>query len=147
MTIFSAQQLFSDNQAVIATAISENVIDTGIRGTPYGAAAALHGDIGKGNLIYFLAQVTTAFNTLTSLEITLETSDNADLSSSTVLWSSGDIVLASLVVGYTIPIQVLPEGVTGRYLGLRYAVTGTDPTLGKIMAGITLGNQSNFTGA
>ena len=41
--IFSAQQIFSDDQAITGDAISTNVIDTGVRGTPYDAAAALNG--------------------------------------------------------------------------------------------------------
>lgn len=145
--IFSAQQLFSDDQAVTATAVSTNVIDTGVRGTPYDAAAALNGDIGKGNPICFLAQVTANFATLTSLTITLETSANSDLSSSTVLYSTGAVPLASLVAGYQIPVEVIPKGATKRYLGMRYTVTGSNATAGTITSGITLGNQTNVTGA
>lgn len=145
--ILSAQQLFSDDQAVTATAISENVIDLGVRGTPYDAAAALNGDIGKGAKIPLLAQVTADFATLTSLTITVETSDNADLTSSTVLYSSGAIAAADLVEGYQLPIDVIPNGATGRYIGLRYTVGGSNATAGTITAGISMGNQTNVTGA
>lgn len=144
--IFSAQQLFSDDQAITATAVGTNVIDLGTAGTPYGAAAALNNDKGKGTEIPVLIQVTEAFNTLTSLTITLETSANADLSSSTVL-ATETIALAALTVGKKTNLQIAPNGITGRYLGTRYTVTGTNPTLGKITAGITLGNQTNKTGA
>lgn len=146
--IFSAQQIFSDAQAITATAISTNVIDTGVRGTPYDAAAALNGDIGKGTPISILVQVVTTFNTLTSLTISIESDSVVGLSSSPVVAAStGAVPLASLVQGYQIPIQVLPNNITGRYLGIRYTVGGTNPTLGKITAGITLGNQTNVTGA
>jgi len=145
--IFSAQQLFSDDQAVTATAISENVIDLGVRGTPYDAKAALTGDKGLGTKIPLLVQVTTTFATLTSLTFTVETSANADLSSSTVLYSSGAVAAASLVAGYQLPIDVVPNKATGRYLGIRYTVGGSDATAGKITAGITMGNQTNVTGA
>ena len=144
--IFSEQQLFSDAQAIIATAISTNVIDTGVRGTPFDAKAALHGDVGDGNPVPVLVQVTSDFNTLTSLTVTLETSANADLSSSTVL-ATESILLADLVAGKQTFMQMLPNGVLGRYLGVRYTVVGTDPTLGNITAGITGGNQTNVTGA
>lgn len=144
--IFSAEQLFSDDQAVTATAVSTNVIDTGVRGTPFDAAAAVNGDIGKGNPIQFLVQVTEDFATLTSLTITLETSENADLSSSTVLYSSGAVGVATLLQGYQIPVQYIPNGATGRYIGLRYTVGGSNATAGMITAGITFGNQTNFTG-
>lgn len=145
--IFSAQQLFSNDQVVTATAISTNVIDIGVRGTPYDAAAALHGDIGKGAKIPLLIQVTTTFATLTSLTFTIETSANADLSSSTVLYSSGAVAAASLVRGYQLPVDVLPKGATGRYLGIRYTVGGSNATAGAITAGIVMGVQSNVTGA
>lgn len=144
--IFSIKQLFSKLQAITATAISTNVIDTGVRGTPYGGAAALTGDLGPGAKIPILVQVVAAFATLTSLTITVETSDNADLSSSTVLYSSGAIAAADLVVGYKLPIDVLPNNATGRYIGIRYTVGGSNATAGAVTAGINMGNQTNITG-
>jgi len=146
MTIFSAQQIFSDDQAITATAISSNVIDLGVAGTPHGAAAALNNDKGKGNKIPILVQVTSVFNTLTSLTITVEVSAAAGLTSPVVL-ATETILLADLVAGKQMHMQVLPDGADLRYLGIRYTVTGTDPTLGNITAGITMGNQTNTTGA
>lgn len=143
--IFSAQQLFSNDQAITATAVSTNVIDLGEKGTPYGAAAPFNRDIGKGTKIPISVQVTEAFNTLTSLTVTVETSDNSNMTSSTVL-SSQTILLAALTVGKQLNVDVVPNGATGRYLGLRYTVAGTAPTLGKIHAGISMGNQTNITG-
>lgn len=145
MSIFSKQNIFSEDQAITATAISTNVIDTGVRGTPYGAAAAVNGDKGKGNPVPILVQVTEAFNTLTSLTITLETSANADLSSSTVL-ATEVILLAAAVVGKKMFMHYLPNGVTGRYLGLRYTVGGSNPSTGKIFAALGY-DQTNITGA
>jgi len=144
--ILSAQQTFSDAQAITATAISTNVIDTGVRDTPYGGEAPLIGDIGKGEDVPILVQVVEAFNTLTSLTVTLETSANADLSSSVVL-NTQTILLADLVAGKKTWMVCLPNGVTRRYLGLRYTVAGTAPTLGKITAGIVAGVQTNQYGA
>lgn len=145
--ILSAQQLFSDDQAVTATAVSTNVIDLGVRGTPYDAAAALNGDVGKGAKVPILVQVTEDFATLTSLTFTIEVSANSNLSSSTVLYSSGAVAAADLVAGYQLPVDVLPNGATARYLGIRYTVGGSNATAGKITAGITMGNQTNTTGA
>lgn len=145
--IFSAQQIFSDDQAVTATAISTNVIDTGVRDTPYGGKAALKGDIGRGTKIPLLVQVTEDFATLTSLTITVETSANADLSSSDVLYSSGAVGVAALIKGYQLPLDIVPNKATKRYLGIRYTVGGTNATAGKVTAGITMGNQTNVTGA
>jgi hypothetical protein len=142
--ILSAQQLFSDDQAITATAVSTNVIDLGVSATPYGAAAALNHDIGKGTAVPILIQVTEAFNTLTSLAIAIEV--GATTSLGTVL-STQTILLAGLTVGKQTAVAVLPRGADARYLGVRYTVAGTDPTAGKITAGITLGVQSNVTGA
>lgn len=146
--ILSAEQLFSDDQAVTATAISTNVIDLGVAGTPYDAAAALNRDVGKGAGIPILVQVTADFATLTSLTITIESDSTADLATSPVVaYSSGAVAAASLVEGYQIPIVVLPNQITGRYLGIRYTVGGSNATAGTITAGITMGVQTNTTGA
>jgi len=142
--IFSAQQLFSDDQAITASADSTNVIDLGVAGTPYDAAAALNQDIGKGSKIPLLVQVTEAFDNLTSLEIKVSIGSTTALGTAIV---SQTILLADLVAGKQISIEVLPNDITERYLGIEYVVTGTAPTAGKITAGITMGNQTNITGA
>lgn len=146
--IFSQNLILSDDQAITATAISENVFLIPVPQTVHGAAAPLYGDIGKGHKIPLLVQVVTAFATLTSLTITLEVSANANLSASDILWSSGAIVLADLVVGYQTPVDFLPNGALGgQYLGLRYTVGGSNATAGAIRAGFTMGNQTNQHGA
>lgn len=143
--ILSAQQLFSDDQAITATAISTNVIDLGAPGTPYGAAAALNADKGKGAPIPILVQVTAAFATLTSLTITVEVSAAAGLTSPVAL-ATETVAVADLIVGKQMFMQVLPNGANLRYLGIRYTVTGSNATAGTITAGITMGNQTNVTG-
>lgn len=142
--IFSLRQLFSDDQAITASADSTNVIDLGVPGTPYDAAATLNQDIGKGNKVPILIQVTEAFNNLTSLEIKISTGATTALGTNVI---SKTILLADLTVGKQFPIEVLPNEITERYLGIEYVVTGTAPTTGKVTAGITMGNQTNITGA
>ena len=142
--ILSQQQLLSQAQAIVATALSTNIIDLGAPGTPYGGVAPLNRDVGKGTKIPVLAEIDTTFNNLTSLTVTLETGATTALG--TVL-ATETILLADAVAGKRLNMQVVPEGVTGRYLGLRYTVTGAAPTLGSVTAGITMGNQSNVTGA
>ena len=129
--IFSAQQLFSDDQAITTSADSTNVIDTGVRGTPYDAAAALNGDIGDGNYVPILVQVTTAFATLTSLTINISTGATTALGTTI---ASQTIAAADLVAGKQINIQVLPNDITERYLGIEYVVTGSDATAGAVTA-------------
>jgi hypothetical protein len=142
--IFSAQQLFSDDQAITATAVSTNVIDLGVPGTPYGAVAPLNQDIGKGNKVCFLAQVTEDFDNATSVQVTIETGATTALGTAVL---SETILLADLKAGKQSVIQVLPTQLTERYLGVRYTVVGTAPSTGKFTTGITMGNQTNITGA
>ena len=142
--IFSKELLFSDDQAITATAISENVVNLQLPGTPFGAGAPLHQDIGKGNKIPISILVTEAFDNLTSLEIAIETGATDTLGTAIL---SQTILLADLTVGKSTVFDVLPNELTEQYLGLRYTVTGTAPTVGKVNAGITMGNQTNFTGA
>jgi hypothetical protein len=142
--ILSAQQMFSNAQAITATAISTNVIDLGVRATPYGAAAAVNGDIGKGNSIPLLVQVTEAFDNLTSLKVAVETGDTTSLGTELL---SQTVLLADLVAGWQFNDNDVPQGAVGRYLGMRYTVSGTGPSAGKITAGISMGNQTNTTGA
>ena len=142
--IFSAQQLFSDDQAITASADSTNVIDLGLPSTPYGAVAALNDDIGKGAKIPLLAQITEAFDNLTTLEIILSTGSTAALGTTI---ASQTIALADLVAGKQINLDFLPNGIVEQYLGMEYVVVGTAPTVGKVTAGITMGVQTNVTGA
>lgn len=138
--ILSAQQLFCDDQAITASADSENVIDLGVPGTPYGGAAALTRDVGKGNMVPILVQVTADFATLTSLTI------NVSKGSATTLGTkiaSQTIAASALVAGAQFAIQVLPSQCDERYLGLEFVVTGSNATAGTITAGISMGNQTN----
>lgn len=145
--ILSANQLFSEAQVVTATAISENILDLGVPGTPYGGQAPLHQDIGKGCPIPVLIQVVADFATLDSLTVTVESSANEDMSSSTVL-ATEVIPVADLVAGKQTHLQVLPNGADQQYLATRYTVTGDAATGGgAITAGISMGNQTNLTGA
>lgn len=142
--IFSAQQLFSNKQAITASANSTNVIDTGLRGTPFRAVAALDGDIGRGTKIPVLIQVTEDFDNLTSLTITVETGASDTLGTSIL---SQTILAADLVAGKQVAFDVLPNDLTEQFLGIAYTVTGSAPSAGRVMAGITMGNQTNVTGA
>lgn len=142
--IFSAQSIFSDDQAITASVDSTNVYDTGVAGIPYGAAAALNRDIGKGAKIPLLIQVTEDFDNLTNLEIKLSTGAATTLGTTI---ATQTILLADLVAGKQFFLDFLPNGIVERYLGIEYVVTGTTPTAGKITAGITMGVQTNTTGA
>jgi hypothetical protein len=146
--IFSAQQLFSDSQAVTTVANSTNVIDLGVPGTPYGGKAPLNRDVGPGTSIPLLCQVDTLFTAAggaTHLTIALETGSTTALN--TIILSQ-TIAIADLVAGKQIAFDSVPNDILERYLGFSYTPVGGDVTFGagKITAGITMGNQTNVTG-
>jgi len=140
--IFDRTLLFSNAQAIVATAASTDNVDLLATGTVYGAAAALQKDIGKGASIPLLIQVVEAFNTLTSLTVTVQCDDNSAFSSAKDVLTV-TLPLASLTAGRTFPIIAIPPGVNERYMRLNYTVTGTAPTLGKVTAGVVMGVQTN----
>ena len=125
--------LFSDQQAITATASSTNVVDL---------LAAVPGDLGAGNPIPLLIQVTEDFNTLTSLSVGIQVDDNEGFTSARAPVSA-TLDLADLVTGGKFSLQFMPLNVNERYVRLRYTVNGTNPTTGKITAGITMGVQTN----
>lgn len=139
--IVDANNIFSDGQAITATAPSTNVLDLGAPGTPYGAPAAVEQDIGKSNHIPIALNVTQAFNNLTSLAVALQVSSD---NSTFVEVATRTYLAAELAaVGQlNFPAQV-PVGTNLRYVRLNYTVTGTAPTTGKIFAGIVAARQSN----
>lgn len=135
--------LFSENQAITASAASTNVVDLGATGTIYGAGSAIVRDIGPGERVPMVVTVTETFNTLTSLTISIQTDDNAGFSSATTVWTSPAYTLAQLAIGakYLLP-DVFPVGVNERYVRLYYTVAGSNPTLGKITAGAVMDRQT-----
>ena len=127
---YDTQNLYSDNQAVTATAASENVIDHTVAGVDKGQPVAL--DI----------RVQEDFSTLTSLTVAVETDDNESFSSSTTLVKTAAIAAADLVNGYRFPINYLPDGCE-RFTRLKFTVNGSNATAGKITAGILFDRQTN----
>ena len=139
MIFDTLQATFSENQAITATAISENVMDLGELGTVPYERAALVANLGAGTEIPLLVQVTEDFAGLTSLTVSFETSAAAGLTAATVLYRSGAIPLATLKAGYRLPIRWLPDADLQRYVGLRYRVGDPNATAGRITAALTMG--------
>jgi hypothetical protein len=73
-------------------------------------------------------------------------SDNANLSSPTVLSETPAIALATLAAGYQFRLKTIPMGVTKRYLGMQYVVAGATTTAGAITSGIVATRQSTSIG-
>lgn len=145
MTIFDKTLQFSDAQAVTATAASTNVIDLGPTNTSYGHAAALLRDNGIGAKVPLLAQIVESFNNLTSLTWSLEGSVDEAFTSPVVI-ATETVLLAAALAGRQFSIDFLPRRTIYRYLRMKYTVTGSAPTTGKITAGIVAGIQPDVAG-
>jgi hypothetical protein len=130
--IFDKQTLLSDAQAITATGPSTNVLDLGPIKT------GITRDIGKGEPLPFLMQVVETFNNLTSLDVTIQTDDNAAFASPKDVIKT-TVLLVDLKAGKIIPPSWVPRGTNELYMRLLYTVTGTAPTTGKITAGMVLG--------
>lgn len=139
--IFDKQSLFSDAQAITATAASTNVIDLGAPGTPQHAAAAINQDVGAGRPVPLRIQIVEAFNNLTSVTVNVQVDNDEAFGSATTVMTVA-VPLASLVAGYVVPIEYVPRGSNERYMRLQYVVAGTAPTTGKVTAGLVAGNEN-----
>ncbi len=139
--IFDSTNLFSDAQAITASAVSTNVIDLGATDTPKYAANAITRDLGKGNPIDLRIQVVTDFATLTSLVATVQTSVDEAFTSPVNVLASPAVPVASLVAGYVFPIQWVPRGTLLRYVRLNYTVAGSDATAGAVTAGFVFASE------
>lgn len=126
-------------QAITATAISTNVID--LR-QPNGAPALVDNGL-VGPTLWLVVQTIQAFNTLTSLTITLESDAVAGLSSAPVVHFSKTVALAGLTANTQLIRVPIPSDSFKRYMGLRYTVTGTNPTQGSVLAYLTFDHGAN----
>lgn len=147
--LFDKQLTLSDQQnlagAIGAVVAATNVIDLGAPGiTGLGATASQ--DVGKGGEVPILFQVTETFASAgaATLSVDLLTSAAADMSSPTVVRTTGVIAKALLVAGYEISIAHLPIGMTGRYLSAQYTIGTAATSAGKITAGVVLDRQGSI---
>jgi hypothetical protein len=119
-------------QSITATALSTNVIDTRISSLPALTDTGL-----GGAMLYLVVAVKDAFNTLTSLTITLETDSTSNLATSPTTHLTFSVPLAALTAGAVAACAPLPSGAFERYMGVRYTVVGSNPTLGSVVAFLT----------
>jgi len=113
-----AQNLFSDSQALTATAASTNLIDLGV-----------DRDIGVGEPLAVVLTVEVAADATTGNEtyqVDVETDDNSSFSSASVI-ARRIPTAAELALG-TVMVIPLPN-TNERYLRLNYTLGGTTPTV------------------
>lgn len=129
--ITDRENRFSAAQAVtIGTQYSTNCYDT-----------ADGSSIGDGEEVWLVVSVGAAFTGGTSLTVNYVESDNADLSSPSVLVSSGAIAEASLTAGAGILRLRVPSN-SKRYIGLQFVSVGTH-TAGTINANLVRDADTN----
>lgn len=124
MAILESKQVLSDGQEVTGTALSTNVLDTGVADSNLGDHQQKHVRVQVGD---------TAFLTLTSLTAALQ--DSADGITYTDLASGAAVAVADLVPGAKLLDIALPME-HKRYLAVNYTVGGSSATAGNIYAWI-----------
>ena len=116
-------------QALTGTAYSTNTANLG------------KGDAGKSDDLFLNVKTVAAFNTLTSLDISLGTDDNESFTSETILFKA-NFLLAQLGANKDLLKIKLPAGME-QYARLTYTVNGSNPSTGSITADLVQQVQTN----
>lgn len=128
-----AQNLFSDAQAITATAASTNLIDFGsVR------------DIGVGRELYLIIIVDTAFTDSGSdstIAVTIETDDNTGFSSASTIQTIGTFAALS-AAGTRLVARLQPDAGWERYVRLKYTTANGDLSTGALTAFLALDLQA-----
>lgn len=135
--------LFSDAQALTATAGSTFAIDT---------APLFSGNLGRrvgnGRPIYIFLTVDTAFTDAGSdstVAVTVETDATAAMDSATTVATLS--TLAALTAAGTKAFFTLPVYNYERFIGLRYTMANGNLTTGTVTAGLVLDQDDFYTTA
>lgn len=144
--LFDKQLMLSEAQDLSQTAAtynSTNVIDLGASGVT-GAGATLNGNLGLGEPVRMSVQVVEAFAGATAtVDIRIVGSASSDLSTPTVLASTGATAVAGLIAGAKpAAVNIYLPPTTLRYLGILYVIATATTTAGTITAGLVLDRQS-----
>lgn len=133
--ITDAQLTFSDAQAVTASAASANQIDlTQARNLGRTGAQGLR----------IVVLVTTAFATLTSLQVQVRQSAAANMASPDVIATGPAVGVAALTRGakvLDIPFPDPDPTAAKQYLDLNYVVAGSNATAGAVSAYIVMDDE------
>jgi hypothetical protein len=129
--ILSKENIFSDKQEIVASAPSQNVIDTGKGGI----------DLGWGTPASLLVQLTRASGGAPDITVMFQASDDPGFATSETVFSE-TLPAASFAVGARITHSIVPYNVKRRFVRLMYFVPSFAPdTEFSVTAGITYGND------
>lgn len=112
-----AQQLFSDAQALTATAVSTNVIDLGA-----------DRNIGIGNPMAVVVQIDVALDGTTTDETYVVTVQSGSTATPTAVIATRTITYTEGVAGARFVIPLPADASADRYLRVNYTLGGTTPT-------------------
>lgn len=115
--IIDAQQLFSDAQALTATAVSTNVIDLGS-----------DRNLGKGEPMAVVVGIDVALDGTTTDETYVVTVQSGSTATPTDVIATRAITYTEGVVGARFVIPLPADSSTDRYLRVNYTLGGTTPT-------------------
>lgn len=126
--LFGYKDLFSDEQAITASAASTNEVSFGAD------------DVGEGKPVYITVKVNVDFTSVAGDEtLTISLQDKSTGSFADTGVASAAIAISDLKAGDIIFRQPLPDGALDNELQLYYTVAGTGNfTAGKVTAGLTL---------
>ena len=127
--------MFSEAQAVTATAASTDVIDLApVDGT--------RRDVGVGYPLEFWALVNTTATAAGAATVNVQLQTSPDNSTWTTIYDSGALALAALKAGKRVVSVKAPAGVQ-RYLRVNYSVATGPLTAGAFTSGINLDVDAN----
>lgn len=135
--------VLSDAQAITATANSTNILDMLPAGKQYNGNQLVR--VNGVNHVPFLIQVVEDFDAITTLTVKIQTSEVVGFGTSTDV-ASFTVAAAQLKKGFKIPYPILPVGIKGRYLRVRYEVVGGPPTTGKVTAAVVAAVDFGYVG-
>ena len=128
MAIIDAQNLFSEDQTVTASAASTNLIDLNAAG-----------DLGAGENLYIRCHVVSALvGAGAAMTIKVQTDDNASFSSATDGQTIGTFA-AVAAAGTILTARIAPGTITERYVRLYYTVAGGTMTDSGVTSAIVHG--------
>ena len=121
--ILDHQNMYCDDQAITATAVSTNIIDHTVN------------EFGVGTPVEVVVQVTADFDAGT-VAATLQTASDEAFTTPIDLVSSAAIDYTVLSAGYQFALTTLPQHML-QFSRLNFTVTGT-PTAGTVSGGLAL---------
>jgi len=138
--ITDAQLLFSDAQAVTASAASTNYVDLGPFGDPLGAATNSGIDIGHGTPVFAWVTcdvVMTDAGDDSTVVVTIQQDDNTAFSSATTV-ATFTTFAAESAAGTQYFVQLPPELTYEKYLRAYFTVADGNLTTGSFSCGLSL---------